>query len=142
MNQHFTMICQRQQSRNRNQNEVDMLRKKYGVPQPGPGLAAWLAEGIREDLATTHQIQNASRRILLVIAKAVSLIIEVKLGRNEKRQAELLIGWFKYNYDKIRPLLNFIVIKLPNGELVGPLTERWVNLRDMNPEHEAVKFAQ
>jgi hypothetical protein len=136
------MIWQCQKATKRNQEEIEMLKKKYNVPQLGPGLVVWLAEGIRADLAKTHQIQKASRRILLIIARAISLMINVELGRNKKWQTELLSGWFKYNYDKIQPLVNLIIIKLPNGELVGSLTERWMNLRDMNLEHEIIMFAQ
>jgi hypothetical protein len=96
--------------------------------------------GIVHDLAVHYGIANPTLPLLLTIAKAMSKLAGIEIGRQEKRRRDLLIGWFNKNYDKIQAHVPHMVIKNEDGEMKGPSLEKWEKYRVANPNAEIFDF--
>jgi hypothetical protein len=88
----------------------------------------WKDQGIVHDLETQYQIFNPTIHLLLPIALLMADVLDVPIGRQEKRRKDLLIGWLNKNYVRIQPYLPRMVIIDERGDLRGPHASNWRNL--------------
>jgi hypothetical protein len=96
--------------------------------------------GIVHDLEVHFSIANPTLPLLLTIAKTMSSLTGIQIGRQEKRRRDLLIGWFNKNYNTIKTYIPQMVIKDESGEMKGPSLEKWDEFREANPNAEILDF--
>jgi hypothetical protein len=96
--------------------------------------------GIVHDLEVRYRIANPTLTLLLTIAKAMSSLTGIEIGRQEKRRRDLLIGWFNKHYDAIKTHVPHMVIKDEDGQMKGPAVEQWGEFCTANPNAQILEF--
>jgi hypothetical protein len=58
----------------------------------------WTDQGILHDLKVIHDVDDPAKGLLLNIAVSVADQHQIRLGRQEKRRKDLLIGWLNEHH--------------------------------------------
>jgi hypothetical protein len=101
----------------KDKQEIAELKEHYGQ------WMGWKDQGILHDLREKHHRDNPSRLLLLSIAMGVAQQDGLKLGRQEKRRRDLLIGWINKHYAHFRDIIHQLVLGDSTGELSGAVSE-------------------
>jgi hypothetical protein len=68
-------------------------------------------------------------------------LIQLPLGRQEKRRRKYLIGWFTKYWNQIEPLVADLVLEREDGRVIGPEARRWNQFLSENPMSDTVRCA-
>jgi hypothetical protein len=104
------------------------------------GYMDWKEQGILHDLQKIYNILNPTIQLLLPIALNMSALINVPIGRQEKRRRNFLIGWLNKNYDEISKYIPRMVIRDEKGEMKGPNIVTWQRYAQENPDAEIFQY--
>jgi hypothetical protein len=118
----------------KDKDEIEQKRQEY------QDFMDWKDRGILFDLEKRFQIVNPTLSLLLPIALNMSTLIDVQLGRQEKRRRDLLIGWLNKNYGQIQKYIPRMVIKNERGEIKGPNVDMWKKYVEDNPDADIHNF--
>jgi hypothetical protein len=118
----------------KDKDEIGQKRQEY------QDFMDWKDRGILFDLEEGFEIVNPTLSLLLPIALNMSTLINVPLGRQEKRRRDLLIGWLNKNYEQIQKYIPRMVIKNERGEMKGPNVDMWKKYVKDNPGADIHSF--
>jgi hypothetical protein len=118
----------------KDKQEIEEKRKEYSE------FAEWQNKGILHDIVRYFGIENPSLQLLLPIAMNLSHVIQVQLGRQEKRRREFLVGWMNKHYEQIQSYIPHLVLTDDKGVIVGPNVEAWNRYKRENPDAAVLKY--
>jgi hypothetical protein len=118
----------------KDKEEIEDKKREYR------DFGAWTDKGILKDLKLLFQIENPSLQLLLPIAMNLSHILNLPLGRQEKRRKNFLIGWLNKHYELIEKFVPRLVIKDDKGNMRGPCLEEWSTFQRANPDADILHY--
>jgi hypothetical protein len=124
----MTAMNERQrEAKGKDKEEINQKRIEYRE------YMQWKGCGIVHDLEQQFQVTNPTLSLLLPIALSMSKLIDVPIGRQEKRHKDLLIGWLNKNYAAIQKYIPRMVIRDEKGNINGPNADTWKRFTEEHP---------